>query len=79
MLTMLQLIKLGITNKGHLLQGLVVLVSCVQFESRPYPFRVVLMFNVRFGVVTLHKATQGGCFALCRITTPNRTLNIKPL
>ena len=50
----------GCTNKGHLLQGLVVFLRCVQFGSHPYPFRVVLMFNVRFGVGTLHKAKQGG-------------------
>ena len=36
------------TNKGHLLQGLVVFVPCVQFESYLYPFRTVLRFNVRF-------------------------------
>ena len=42
------------TNKGHFLQGPVVFVPCVQFGSHPYPFRAVLMFNVWFGVVTLH-------------------------
>ena len=52
------------TNKAHLLQGLVVFVPCVQFGSHPYPFRAVLMFNVRFGVVTLHKA----------VTTPKKKL-----
>ena len=35
-----------------LLQSLVVFVPCVQFGSHPYPFRAVLKFNVRFGVVT---------------------------
>ena len=32
--------------------GLVVFVPCVQFGSNPYPFRMVLRFNVRFDVVT---------------------------
>ena len=44
------------TNKGHLLQGLVVFVLCVQFESYLYPFRTVSRFNIRFDLVTLHKA-----------------------
>ena len=44
-------------NKGHLLQGLVVFVPCVQFGSHPYPFRTVLRFNVRFDVVTLQNTT----------------------
>ena len=52
MLTMLKS-SYECTNKGHLLEGLVVFVPCVQFGSHPYPFRAVLMFNVRFGVVTL--------------------------
>ena len=55
MLTMLKQ-SYKCTNKGHLLQGLVVFVRCVQFGSNPYPFRVVLMCNAWFGVITLHKA-----------------------
>ena len=43
-------------------------VSNKQFESYLYPFRTVLRFNVRFDVVTLHKS---------RVTTSNRTLNLK--
>ena len=44
------------TNKGYLLQGLVVFVPCVQFESYLYPFRMVLRFNVRFEIeLTLHR------------------------
>ena len=31
----------------------------MQFESCLYPFRTVLRFNVRFDVVTLHKAKLG--------------------
>ena len=49
MLTMLKK-SYECTNKGHLLQVLVVCVRCGQFGSHPYPFRAVLMFNVRFAV-----------------------------